>query len=138
MKDEALRALQVVEKAPRSGHKQIDSFLELVGLLTSLGPSDHHTVRFPMILETVSGPLVVMHGQFPGRCYDQHTCPLLRGEVGLTKHLHGWNHVRQCLTTACLGGTKHVTSVQHVWDGPCLDFSCFREAKLGYSLLSLF
>ncbi len=90
-----------------------------------------------MILEAVSGPLVIMHGQLTSRSDDQHTGSLLGCEVRFTQHFNCRDHVGQSFTAACLSCTKDVSTVEHVRDRTRLDLRRLREAQLRNSFLSL-
>lgn len=127
----------MVQETSRSSDKQIDTLLELVSLTAALSASDHDPVRFAVVLETVTSPLIVVHGQLSRRGDDQYACALLWSEIGASKGLHSRDHVSERLSTAGLGSSEHVPAVQNVRDGTRLDLRGSLEAELFHSFLRL-
>ena len=111
----------MIQKTTWCRYKQIDTFLELMSLRTSLGSANNNTMSFTMVLEAVTRPFVVVHSQLPGWRDNKDTCALFRREARLSEQLNSWHHVRQSFAAASLSGTKNVTAVQNMRDSARLD-----------------
>ena len=137
MEDEALCVLEMIQKTSWCCYEKVDSFLKLMSLLASLCTSNDDSVRLSMVLKTVLGPLVVMHSELSCRCDDEDTSALLRCEMRAAEQLDSWYHVRQCLTTACLGGTENIATIKDVRDGTSLNLGSLGKAQSSDGLLRL-
>ena len=127
----------MVEETTWCCDQKVDSFLELVGFTAAFGSTNHDSVRFAMVLETVTCPFVVMHGKLTRRSNDQHTSTLFGSEMRLSEQLNSRHHIGKCLATACLGCTEHISTVQDVRDSSGLDLCGFGKAKLADCFLGL-
>ena len=94
-------------------------------------------MRFIVVLEAISSPFVVVHGELSRWGDDQHSCSLLGCETSPSQQLHGRHHIGKGLSTACLSGTEHVTTIQDVRDGTRLNLCGLCEPELSDSFLSL-
>ena len=54
-----------------------------MGLTTALGTANDNTMRFTVVLEAVTGPLVIMHGKFARWCDDQYSSALFWRKMSL-------------------------------------------------------
>lgn len=99
--------------------------------------ADNHTVSFAVVLKAVTGPLVIVHGEFSSRSNHQNTGSLLRRKTGSSEEFNSGHHISECLTTAGLGSSKDITTVEDVGNRSRLDLGGLDKAKLFHSLQSL-
>ena len=127
----------MIQQTAWSSHQQVDSFLELVSLCTSLSSTDDQTMRLVVILEEVPSPFVVLHSQLSCRSDDEDSGSILWLEMSLTKQLNRRSQVCKCLTRACLGCSKYVSTRHDVRNRPSLYLRAVLEAELLYGLHGL-
>ncbi len=99
-----------------------------MSLRTSLGSTNDYTMRFVVVLQTVPGPLVIVHGELSRGGDNEHSGSLFGGEARSSQKLNSRHHVSKGLSTARLGSTQHVAPIQNVGNGACLDLCGFCEA----------
>ena len=92
----------MIEKTAWGCNEQVDALLQLVGLRTSLCSTNDNTVSFVVILEAITGPLVIVHGKLSRWGDDENSCSILWLETSSSQELNSWNHVGERLTAARL------------------------------------
>ena len=126
MKNKSWSVFKVIKQSSWCSDQQIYSFLELLGLGAALCSTDDDAVCLIVVLEQITSPFVVLHGQFSCRGNDQYTSPILGLEMHFTQKLDSRHHVGQRLTRACLGCSKHITTIKDVRNCSSLDFRASR------------
>ena len=85
-------------------------------------------MRLIMILEKISGPLVVMHSKFSRGRYDKYIRALLGCKGSAAQQFNGGHHIHESFCAASLRCTEDVTSVQNVSICACFDLGRLCEA----------
>lgn len=77
----------MVKKTSRGCYQKINALFQHMGFRRTLCTTDDNTMSLRVVLEEISSPLIILHGQFSGRRNDQDTETLLRSELSLIEEL---------------------------------------------------